>query len=155
MNAEYISPFINAATNVIQTMASLSPATGKPFLKKDNLTWGVVTGIIGMAGDGLAGNMVLSFDKSSILAIVSKMLFEEFKEVNNDVVDAVGELTNMITGGAKKEFSEKGFKFEMAVPVVIVGDRIQITQLTKSPTVVIPFEMPEGRFVVEANLAAK
>ena len=152
MNVEYINPFLNAATNVIQTMAFTKVIPGKPALKTNNLSYGVVTGIIGLASDRLKGNMLLSFDQSAILAIVSKMLDEQFTEVNKDVVDAVGELTNMISGGAKKELSEKGFTFDMAVPVVITGEGVEISQLSKKPTIQIPFETEDGIFVVEANL---
>ena len=155
MNIEYIDPFIIAAMNVIKTMAFCDPKVGKPLLKKNDVTWGVVTGIIGMAGNEVAGNMVLSFDQGSILKIVSNMLGESFSTLSNDVVDAVGELTNMITGGAKAKFSEKGLKFDMAIPLMVVGKDIQLKQLSKAPTVTIPFEIPEGRFVIEANLAKK
>lgn len=155
MKADYINPFINSTINVLKTMAFTDPQPGKPGVKTNKLTWGSVTGIIGMAGEGVAGNMVLSFDQPSILGIVTKMLGEEFKEVNKDVVDAVGELTNMISGGAKNELYEYGFRFHMATPIMIVGKDMELTQLTKAPTITIPFKTPEGEFVVEANLGTR
>ena len=155
MNAEFINPFINAATNVLKTMAAITPEAGKPYLKTDSKTWGVVTGIIGMAGNEISGNMVISFDQGSILEIVNKMLMESYTEVSDEVVDAVGEITNMITGGAKKELSESGCVFEMATPVMLKGQGTELKQLAAVPVIVLPFTTGAGKFVIEANLARR
>jgi chemotaxis protein CheX len=152
MKADIINPFLLATTNVIQTMASLTVTAGKPGLKQGNLSWGSVSGVIGMASDKLKGHMVVSFDTPCILRIVSNMLGEEMKEMNKDVVDAVGEITNMICGGAKKSLSESGCVFNMAIPLVISGEKVEITQLGSGPVISIPFTTEAGKFVVEANL---
>lgn len=153
MNVEYINPFLKSVKNVVETMAFTKVAVGTPGLKQGNLSWGVVSGIIGLASGKMKGNMVLSFDEAAILGIVSAMLGETFPEINKDVVDAVGELTNMISGGAKAELSTMGFVFDMAIPVVITGKQVEITQLSKGPTLSVPFETDKGKFVLEANLA--
>ena len=153
MNVELINPFVKSAVNVLKTMAQTDPQPGKPYLKEGNLTWGVVTGVIGMAGDEVTGNMVVSFDEKSILGIVSKMLMEEFKALSPDVIDAVGEITNMISGGAKKELNEVGFNFNMATPIMVTGKDVELSQLSKAPIVVLPFTTDAGKFVIEANLA--
>ena len=155
MKAEFINPFINSAINVFKTMAQVNPVAGKPYLKHDKLTWGVVSGVIGMAGDKASGNMIISFDQSCILKVVSNMLMEEFTEMNDDVLDAVGEITNMISGGAKRELGEMGFTFEMAIPIIIRGQSVELTQITKQPILVVPFETENGKFVVEANITEK
>jgi chemotaxis protein CheX len=136
-------------------MAQISPEPGKPTLKRDKCTWGVVTGVIGMVGDQILGNMIVSFDEPSILAIVKNMLMEEFKEITPDVVDAVGEITNMISGGAKKELGLLGYSFNMATPLMIKGKNVEISQLSRSPVITIPFKTPVGQFVLEANLAPR
>lgn len=155
MQAELINPFIKATINVLGIMGQTVAEPGKPTVKNDCLSWGTVTGIIGMAGDDVTGNMMISFDEPSILSIVSLMLMEEFKEINKDVVDAVGEITNMICGGTKSILSEQGMVINMASPLVVVGKNVELTQLTKTPVVLIPFTTPAGQFVVEAHLAKR
>ena len=152
IKVEYINPFLNATKYVIETMASTQVRAGKPAVKQGNLSWGIVTGIIGLASDKLKGNMVLSFEEKAILGIVSKMLGEEFTQINSEIADAVGELTNMISGNAKKELAEQGYAFDMAIPVMITGKGLEITQFSKGPVITIPFETDAGKFVVEANL---
>ncbi len=152
MDARIINPFISSTLNVLKTMAMVNPVAGKPYVKASSVSTGVVTGIIGLASEKLKGTMVVSFDKSSIVTIVNNMLGEAHTEVNDDIVDAVGELTNMICGGVKKSLGDLGMNFSMATPVMLLGKGVEIKQLTKSPVVAIPFEMPEGKFVIEANL---
>lgn len=152
MEADVINPFIEATVNVLETMAQTEVRIGKPALKVGRQTWGDVTGIIGLAGYQASGNMVLSFDKSSILGIVNKMLSENFKEINDQVVDAVGEITNMISGGAKSKLSETGYFFEMAIPLMLIGKDMEMTQLTKAPIISVPFATDEGSFVLGASL---
>ena len=155
MKADYINPFISSTLNVLQTMCQTSPKPGSPTLKEGISTWGEVTGIIGIAGDKLTGNLMLSFDAPSICEIVSKMLMEDFAEVNDEVVDAVGELTNMVMGGAKRIFNEDGHVFDMATPIMLVGKDIDIKQLGKDPVILVPFDTEKGRFVIEATLTER
>ncbi len=153
MDVKLINPFLNSTINVIQTMASMPVTSGKPGLKDNNRSFGIVTGLIGLAGDNAAGNLVISFDEGSILGIVSNMLGEKFTEVNRDVIDAVGELTNVICGGAKSELANLGYSIRMATPVMLVGKDIELSQLTKHPVLMIPMKVSTGDFVVEAKLS--
>lgn len=155
MRAELINPFLSSTVNVIGTMCQTSPTAGKPCMKEGTCTWGAVTGIIGMAGETLTGNMMISFDEAAILVLVNRMLSETFTEINSDIVDAVGEMTNMICGGTKQQLSELGYQFKMATPIMITGIGVTITQLSKSPIIQVPFSIPEGKFVVEANLSER
>lgn len=153
MKAEYINPFINAAINTISTMASTVSTPGQPYLKADKKTFGTATGVIGMGGPALAGNMAISFDEACILGIVSRMFMEDITTIDDDILDAVGELTNVIAGVAKKEMSERGLVFDMATPFMLKGQGVEVAQFAKIPIVVVPFKTEFGSFVVESNLA--
>ncbi len=156
MDVSYINPFLSAAKNVLETMAQTKVRPQKPRIKEEKTTYGEVTGIIGMVSEEVSGSMVVSFSASCILQIVANMLMESKKEkIDDDVVDAVGELTNMICGGAKAELSKKGLKFNLAQPTMVIGKGIEIKAYTNNPTIVIPFDTDSGNFVIEANLGIK
>jgi chemotaxis protein CheX len=155
IEVEFINPFLKGVVHVIKTMANVDCKPGKPFLKTASEPRGDVSGIIGMAAENLKGNMALVFPKACILKIVSSMLYEEFTELTDDVVDALGELTNQICGQAKKGLGEKGYRFEMAIPTMIKGDTHTVDHATKSPVVAIPFTMAEGTFHCEATFVAQ
>ena len=116
MDVKMINPFINATSNVLETMAFVKSEAGKPYLKNDNVAQGDVSGVIGFTGE-TNGTVYVTFDELCILKIVSNMFGEERKAINDEIADAVGELTNMISGQARKELEEIGKKFHGAIPV--------------------------------------
>jgi len=156
IKAEFINPFLNATKNVIETMAQTPVKAQKPQLKNGNITFGEVTGIIGMASENVSGTMVVSFSETCILKIVGNMLMEEPKpKIDDEIIDAVGELTNMICGGAKAELAKLNHKFDLATPTMIVGKGVEISHYSDQPTIAIPFNTEAGDFVIEANLSEK
>lgn len=151
MDANLINPFVNATVHVLGTMAFIKPQVGKPYLKKDNAAKGDVSGVIGITGE-TNGTLSVTFDEGSILKIVSNMFGEEMTTLNDEVADAVGELTNMISGQARRELEEKGRIFEAATPSVITGKEHKITHITNGPKLAIPFSTENGHFTIEVCL---
>ncbi len=149
MKSDFINPFLDAIINILETMAQTTAKPQKPFIKKDAVALGIVTGMIGMAGEQTKGSMAISFSEGAILHVASNMLGETFAEVDDTVVDMVGEITNMVTGGAKRGLSEKGYKFDLAIPTMISGKDHQIHHKTKGPILIVPFDTEAGNFVVE------
>lgn len=148
MDVEYINPFLNGALEVLKTMASFQPLPGKPYVKKDDLAHGDVSGIIGITGDAV-GSLAISFSEMCICNIVGRMLGETFNSINNEVLDAVGELTNMISGVSRTQLEKRGMSVFAAIPSVVFGANHTITHILKSPSIVIPFTSPNGPFFVD------
>lgn len=153
MKAELINPFLHATKNVLETMCQTPVQAKKPHLKDNTLSYGEVTGIIGMTSKETAGCMIISFSEKCILQVVANMLMEPPKEkVDEEIVDAVGELTNMICGGAKAQLAKLNYTFDLATPTMVIGTGVEISYHSNAPTIVIPFTTEYGTFVVEANL---
>ena len=148
MDAKLINPFINATSNVLETMAFVKCKAGKAYLKKDDAAKGDVTGIIGLTGEA-NGTISVTFEESSILKIVSNMFGEEMTTLNHEIADAVGELTNMISGQARRELELLGRVFEAAIPSVVSGKGHTITHYTDGPKIAIPFTIDSGNFTIE------
>lgn len=151
----YTQIFEAAVLNVIPTMAMVEVSRcGECVVKEGNLVTGMVTGVIGMASTKHHASMVLSFERSTILGIFKSMLGESIDTINNDVLDAVGEFTNIICGDVKRRLSESGMQIEMATPLVVFGSDVHIRDRVTKPSTVIPFETPNGKFFLETNLGA-
>lgn len=150
LRPELIRPFLETTLNVLKTMAFVEPKPGAPFVKDGPEPHGDVTGVIGMAGKGQSASMALVFPEKVILQIVSSMLAEEFTEINRDVLDCVGELTNMISGGARASLAKLGLKYEMAVPTMIQGTHHIVEHRATGPVICIPFTLESGTFHIEA-----
>jgi chemotaxis protein CheX len=155
MDVKYINPFLEATEEVLKTMAFLTPSPGKPYIhQKGEPAYGDVTGIIGLSGQA-RGSLALSFKESCIFVIISGMLGETYKEINNEVADAVGELTNMISGVARQKLEAKGLRVTAAIPTVIVGKNHSIQHILSGPSVIIPFHIGENTFVIDVCVATE
>lgn len=148
MKAEFINPFLSAIANILVTMATLPVTAGKARITRSNLSQADVTGIIHMKSPQTEGTLVISFPRDVILDIASRMLNETFETIDHNITDLVGEITNMVTGQAKQMLSEKGFDFDMARPVVLLGEQ-PIEMIAALPAIVVPFACEKGEFYVE------
>lgn len=149
MNVEFVNPFLNSLLNVLSTMAMLELKPGKPKLKADEVARGDISGLIGMVSEQTKGSFSISFEESLALEIMHRMLGERPEKLNEDVSDMVGEITNMVTGGAKKLLAEKGYEFNMATPIVVSGKDHTIAHKSDGPKIVMPFETEYGKANIE------
>lgn len=148
MNVEYINPFIEATLNVLKTMSRTEAMPGKPYLKKDQKALGDVSAVIGLTGEA-NGTISISFPEQSIAAVVSRMFGEPVSELEGELADAVGEISNMISGQARQQLEKTGKLLHGSIPSVIVGKNHQISHFTTYPVIAVPFETPEGGFTIE------
>ena len=152
MDVRFVNAFLEGTINVLKTMAFIEPRPGKPYLKQDNMAVGDISGIIGLTGSA-RGSLALSFSERCILRVVSNMLGEEITNLNPEIQDAVGEITNMISGAARKNLEAKGFNITAAIPTVVFGKGHSIIHVMGGPSIIIPFETDHGPFVVDVCIS--
>lgn len=151
MNVKFINPFLEGTISVLKTMAFIEPRAGKPYLKKENRANGDISAIIGITGS-VVGSLALSFSEKCIIRIVSNMLGEDIKSLNGDIKDAVGEITNMVSGVARQKLEQEGLVLKAAIPTVVTGKSHSISHVLGGPSIIIPFETDDGPFVVDVCL---
>jgi chemotaxis protein CheX len=129
-SSELVLKFFGEATvRTLQTMCQISFEPER--ISRDEVkegSWGDITGLIGLASDSFKGTFTISFEKKTALAAVTNMFGEPVTELQGEVSDAVGEMTNIITGGAKADISREGIVFTMASPTIIIGHEVIFSQ---------------------------
>jgi chemotaxis protein CheX len=78
------------------------------------------TAMVGLAGQ-LCGLLTLRCNSQSAALMASKMLGMELREADQQMWDAIGEITNMIAGNFKNKLAGMGDKCVLSVPTVITG----------------------------------
>jgi chemotaxis protein CheX len=78
------------------------------------------------------------------------MLGIQQKEINADVADAVGELTNMIAGAAKAQLDH--LEMSVSLPTVITGKAHCIDFPKNTKPICIPFDCKWGPVAVEVGI---
>jgi chemotaxis protein CheX len=149
MKAEFINPFISSLVNILKTMAGVEAKIGKPFLKNQFSAYGDVTAMIGIAGKTARGYLALSFPTPVMTQIASKILREEYTQLDPIVVDMCGELSNMVMGNVKETFSTMGYDFGLSTPSTITGTPHVLYSKSPYPSILIPFETEFGQFFME------
>jgi chemotaxis protein CheX len=85
-----------------------------------------VTGMIGMNGK-CTGFMSISMPQNVAIKAVSGLLMEKYTVINPQVIDGVGEMTNIIAGGLKtKLYNTLWMVNTITIPSVILGDNYHI-----------------------------
>lgn len=154
IDANFINPFLAATLDVLKVQAEVTATAGKLYLKKsEEKVMGDISGIIGIVSDNFNGSVAISFPEKTFLNVMSAMLGEEITELNSEIIDGAGEITNMIFGQAKVKLNDRGYGIKMALPQIITGENHSFQSLTKGPTVVVPFTSSAGNFSVEVFLS--
>lgn len=149
MDSTYIVPFIKSAKNLFETMFSIPLTCGTPTVKEGGASYDV-SAIIGFTGE-VEGAVVLSFPEAVARRLVS--LFTGSEPASQEALcDAVGELANMVAGGAKANFPNK--KVSISCPSVVIGSKHVVQGKKDMVTVSIPASSDCGEFAIEVAVRA-
>lgn len=135
MKVEYINPFMTAVVKVFQTMLASELTFSRPFMRDSAQPSREVSGIIGLTGRA-KGTVVLSLERETALCVAEALLGERPPGINADVTDAIGELTNVVSGNAKAQLEE--WALSVSLPTVITGKGHCIDFPRNATPVVIP-----------------
>lgn len=108
-----------------------------------------VSGILGLSGT-IRGSIVLSVDQDVALEAAGAFLGEKPTNLNADVIDTVGELTNMIGGSSKDRLNIAGLC--LGLPTVVSGPNHSISFEPGANVEMLQFQSPFGPLTVEIAL---
>ncbi len=148
MDVGLVNPFLAATVDILEKVGGITAEVQKPFLKTDPTGQGAVSGIVAVKGK-ITGTAAITFSRKCILSIVSTMFGEAITEVGDDVKDAVGEITNMISGLITQLYEKDGFELKAGLDQVLMGDGHQIQHLPQQPVLGVPVQTDKGEIMVE------
>ncbi len=149
MDAALVNPFIEGTLHILDTTAFVKVKPETPFFKKDRKSQGDISGLLEISGD-LEGSAAISFSKKSILGIVSAMFGEDMTQINEEITDAVGEISNMVAGHVTTKIAEMGKKVNVKFKEVKTGRDSLIEHIQGVEHVLaLPFKTTKGRVVIE------
>lgn len=140
--------FIGATKEVLSTMACITVKEGKPFVRKDSPQEGDISAVIGVTGMR-KGTICVSFCRDAAKELVVSMLGDDIVDEQQDMEDAVGEISNMISGKARASLDEDGLNMQGSTPTIVTGNGHNIHHTASGPVIAIPFEFGTGSFTVE------
>jgi len=153
MDVKLLNPFIEAAVEVLKAEVDANITRGPLSLQKSSLTTDDITVLINLIGD-VFGVVMYSMPTSTGLNLVSKMMGQEFSELDSLAQSGVAELGNVISGRATIKFSQAGYKADISTPTVLTGQGVEISTLD-FPRIVVPLETGMGLLTVHLALKIK
>ncbi len=150
MKAEFINPFLAAATQVLESELGSPPKRGTIGLQRSAYTSEDVTAVVGVTGS-VQGMVLISMTEATARGMVSVMMGQEFHEFDALAQSGIGEIGNVITGRAAVLLAEAGFPSDLAPPMLIVGRGTMLSTLDVQ-RLVIPLETDFGPIAVQVAL---
>ena len=146
---------VKATVDVFNTMMNLRLRPGEVVVEKAQMRKAEVIGSIGVAGF-LTGSISVFLPKSIAAKAVAAMMMMEVEELaDGDIVDAIGEITNMVGGGIKTELFQKAPLFDISVPSVYMGEDLQRRTISDDLCFHAPFSLDGEEFSVEFLMVTK
>lgn len=150
MTAEYVNPILVATKTVFEMMLGCTPNRTGLALKAEPYQSHEVSAVIGISGS-VAGTIVVSLSKQAACSVLARMLGEEVDDINHEVCDAVGELTNMIAGKAKSLLERH--QLSLSLPNVVSGPDHVVHYPSEIQPLVISFDSEIGPFSIEVGFS--
>jgi chemotaxis protein CheX len=150
MRAEFINPFLQAATEVLESELGSTPRRGTVGLQRSAYTSDDVTAVVAVTGD-VTGMAMFAMTTVTARAMVSKMMGQDFPELDALAQSGIAEIANVITGRAAVLLSEAGFRSDLAPPMLLVGRNTLISTLDVQ-RLVIPIETELGDVEIQVAL---
>ena len=154
INREFlIETVTRATTDVFDTMLNVPAKAENTYvanLPKSSFD-GIIT-FIGMAGPW-AGTGSFCCSVSLACKLAGSLLMSEFRNIDDEVLDAMAELTNMIMGNVKTELEEVLGPMGLSIPTVIYGRNFMSRAVGSQEWIVVSFDCEGERFDIQICLA--
>src|SRR5450432_3927925 len=139
--------------NVFSTMLGVELSAGEASVGQStpDTNDGVVS-FIGLAGPW-AGTGSVSCSPALACRVCSLMLMAEATAVNEDVLDAVAELTNMIIGNVKTDLEREVGPLGLSIPTVVFGRNFRTKSAGTTEWIVMRFSWEGEILLVKMCLA--
>lgn len=137
---QYIRPFVDVTLSTFKEFVGCDVTPRHPhFLLIDNMDEWNITSIIGLSG-AIRGAVIISMKTDLALKFTDLLVGTKHTEIDSDVVDAIGEIVNIIAGNCKPMMPD-GNRIIISIPTVIKGKAHSVAQLSKKARVLcIPFK---------------
>ena len=148
---------MDGVKEVYSTMMQTEIHNSTPEIKKTPTAKGYYSAIMGMNGvleeNGenrkFKGSMSVTWSNDCYLKSASKMLMEDYTELNDEIRDAGAEIVNIIMGKSKTILAERGYRIDMSTPPVVIGQAHELQYQKDVTTITTPFNSELGEFWLE------
>lgn len=147
---------VRATVDVYKTMLNMKITPGEIKVEKVQSREAEVIASIGVAGF-LSGSISMFMSHDLATSAVRNMLMMEPDEAvdKDELIDATGEIINMVGGSIKTGLFAKTPLFDISVPSVYVGRELERRSISNDLCFMVPFEYKGTSLLVEFLMVTK
>lgn len=147
-----ITAMKKSTSDVFSTMLGMEAEVGEvnQGSRSPAPTEGVVS-LIGLTGPWM-GTGSISCSPQMACALAGALLMGEYPAVDEEVLDAVAEVTNMVIGNVKTMIEEKVGFMGLSIPTVIFGRNFSTKSAGSHSWTMVPFQFSAGKVLVQMCL---
>ena len=155
MNVRVAAAIRSATDEVFSMMLGMEAAGGETVQTRGapSPTEGVVS-LIGLAGPW-QGTGCISCSAEVACQVAGALMMGEYQAVNEEVLDAIAELTNMIVGNVKTIIEAEVGPMGISIPTVIFGRNFSTKSGGQNDWVGVPFKIGGSALTVQVCLIKK
>jgi chemotaxis protein CheX len=145
---KYIQPFIDVCKNVFKEFIGCDLEADRPyFAEKESVNNWDISAVIGLTGEA-RGAVVISMKSSLAIRFTDILTGSSHIEPDEEVVDAIGEIVNIIAGNVKKNL-EESFRLIISLPTIVQGSNHVIRWPAGNTRIIcIPFNIFENEIFI-------
>jgi chemotaxis protein CheX len=156
ISADEIAESIRASTlEVFSTMLGIDVKAGEAIHGKCAFSQksGIIA-LLGLAGDWVGAGRI-SCNPVFGCKIASALLMGDYGGVNEEVLDAVGEIANMIVGNVKTALEARLGPLGLSTPTVLYGVNLEARSVGSQDAVTVVFASEHGHLEVQISIAPR
>jgi chemotaxis protein CheX len=113
-----------------------------------------ISSVVGFTGR-LSGMLGMHFSTEMACNVASGLLGMPVTEVDENVRDAIGELSNMLAGGLKKQLCSTDNMFKISIPTIVSGPEYSMHAPTNARQLWMGIAAGQCRFKIQLVLEQK
>jgi chemotaxis protein CheX len=137
-----------AVKDVFSTMVMMELEDGPPVVGKGSEIDSNISSMIGLGG-GIRGILAIHCPAEVAQGITGAFLGMDIEGLDNDVKDAICELSNMVAGNLKVYLTKVCVDVQLAIPTCVIGESYRISGLSGATCIAVPFVSASGSFWIE------
>ncbi|MCF6228407.1 MAG: chemotaxis protein CheX [Planctomycetes bacterium] len=156
MSEQFVQPFVKSIEAAAETLFETKAKFGNVTQFKGRFRSSAKKSLIGMIGlaGGVRAKVSLCIALEDASLMVAKMLYQDDVDLS-DLPDGVGEILNVIAGGAKTRVNDldTDLNLSLTVPNVCTGRNMLLHSNANVPSMAIPVLIGASKFVLHWAVA--
>ena len=114
-----------------------------------------ISGVIGIVQNSMEGTISLGFSQEALKRMMTDFYQQPVDNMDDNLIGGISELTNIIFGMIKENYSNDGHQFKMCLPIVVVGNNHSVFSALSADGVILYFSTDYGPFTLEVMSVKK